>query len=166
MTAPSASRNRLLIVVLGALVVVSAVLVGLLGWQVVGDSHADAQRAAALDAARSGAKTVLSFDPAGVNAELAAARKVVSGQFATQFDQLADGVILPGTQKIGLATKGEVTRAAVIDAQPEQVDVLLFVRQTTSTRDQPQTQAVTNQVRVTMTKSDNGQWLISSMLPL
>jgi Mce-associated membrane protein len=166
-SAVTASRRRPtpLVIVLGVLVVLSAVGVGLLGWQAWTDHQAQRDRAEALDAARVGAGQVLTFDPANVNAQLAAARKIVSGTFAAQFDQLATAAIVPATQQDGLATKADVTRAAVVDSQPDQVDVLLFVRQTSSSKSQPQAQSVTNQVKLTMTRAE-GRWLISTMQPL
>lgn len=163
---PAPNRQRLLVIVLGALIVISAVVVGLLGWQAIGDAHDRSQRSEALNAARTGAPEVLSFDPTDVNTQLAAARKIVSGTFAAQFDQLATAVITPATQQAGLVTKAAVTRAAVIDAQAGQVDVLVFIKQSTSSKTQPQVQSVTNQVKMTMTRSDGGQWLISNMQPL
>jgi Mce-associated membrane protein len=155
-----------LVLVLGVLVALSAVGVGILLWQFIGDSRAAASKADALDAARTGTAEVLSFDPTGVNAQLAQARKVVSGAFAAQFEQLATAVIVPATQQIGLSTKAEVSRAAVIDATSSEVNVVEFVKQTTSSKQQPQAKSITNQVKVTMTKADDGRWLISTMQPL
>jgi Mce-associated membrane protein len=163
--ATASRRPKPLLIVLGALVVVSAVLVGLLTWQTIGDLRTQRDRTDALNAARTGMTEVLSYDPANVNAQLAGARKIMSVNFATQFDRMAASVIVPATKQVGLTTKADVIRAAVVDSQPDQADVLLFVKQVTSSNTQTQAQTVTNQVKVTMTKS-NGQWLISNMQPL
>jgi Mce-associated membrane protein len=163
---PAPSRPQTLIIALGVLIVVSAVVVGLLAWQSIGDAHTRVDRADALAAARTGATEVLSFDPANLNAQLATARKIVSGTFAAEFEQMSTAVITPATKQLGLTTKAEVIRAAVIDSQLDQADVLLFVKQTTSTKSQPQVKSVTNQMQVTMTKSDDGQWLVSNLQPL
>jgi Mce-associated membrane protein len=165
-TAPSSSRRpNLLPIVLAVLILASAIVVGLLGWRVHRDAQANQDQADALAAARTGVGLVLSFDPANLDAELASARKAVSGNFAAQFDQLATAVIVPATRQVGLTTKAEVTRAAVIETRADQVDVLALVRQATASKAQPTPQAATNQVKVTMTQAD-GKWLISNMEPL
>jgi Mce-associated membrane protein len=164
-TAPPQSRSNLLPIVLAVLILVSAIVVGLLGWRVHRDAQAKEDQAAALAAARTGVGLVLSFDPANLDAELASARRVVSGNFAAQFDQLATAVIVPATQQVGLTTKAEVTRLAVIESRPDQIDVLALVKQATSSKAEPTPQAATNQVKVTLTEAD-GKWLISNMEPL
>jgi Mce-associated membrane protein len=163
--ATASRRPKPLLIVLATLVVVSAVVVGLLTWQTIGDLRTQRDRTDALNAARTGITEVLSYSPANVNAQLASMRKIMSRDFAVQFDRMATAVIVPATQQVGLTTKADVIRSAVVDSQPGQADVLLFVKQVTSSNTQTQAQTVTNQVKVTMTKS-NGQWLISNMQPL
>ena len=55
-------------------------------------------------------------------------------------------------------------RAAVADMHPNSAVVLLFVHQTTSSKDKPDPVLSTNNVRVTLTKV-NGSWLIAKFEP-
>jgi Mce-associated membrane protein len=136
-----------------------------LGWQSISASRAQSAQNAALDAARTGTTQVLSYDSKTLDADLAKSRTLISGNFAAKFEDLANSVIVPAVRQQSLSTKANVVRAAVIDAQPEQVQALLFVNQTTTMSSQPAPRSATNQVRVTMTWSD-GHWLISDVQPL
>jgi Mce-associated membrane protein len=165
-TAPAGSpARRLLPIVLAALLVASAVAVALLGWGAYSESRAQRTQDAALAAARDNTTQVLSYNSTTLDADLARSRGLISGGFAAKFEELASTVIVPAVRQQSLSTKATVVRAAVIDAQPDQVRALLFVNQTTTVGGQPAPHNATNQVRVTMTWT-NGKWLISDMQPL
>jgi Mce-associated membrane protein len=159
------ARPVLVPIALAALALASLVAVAVLGWQSISASRAQSAQNAALDAARTGTTQVLSYDSKTLDADLAKSRTLISGNFAAKFEDLANSVIVPAVRQQSLSTKANVVRAAIIDAQPEQVQALLFVNQTTSMSSQPAPRSATNQVRVTMTWSD-GHWLISDVQPL
>jgi Mce-associated membrane protein len=160
---PARSWRRLPLV-LGIVLAVSAVAVGVLGWQAVGASRAQANQDAALAAARTEIPQVLSFSVSSLDADLARARGLVSGAFANQFNQLTGEVIGPAVKQQGITTKAKVLRTGIVDAQPGRVTVLMYVQQDTSGAGQPAHQAV-NQVEATMTEV-HGKWLISDMQAL
>jgi Mce-associated membrane protein len=157
--------RRILPVVLAVLVLGAGVGVALLGWRAISDSRAQDDREAALQAARVDIAQVLSYDSKTLDADLARSRSLLSGAFAAKFEDLASNVIVPASKAQSLTTKAEVVRAAVIDAQSDQVNALLFVNQTTTLGGQPAPHAAINQVKVTMTRQD-GRWLISDLQPL
>jgi len=159
--------GRAQLVPLGLIVLVglAVVLVAVLGWRAVSEARLRSSQDAALAAARADTEQVLSYSPRSVQADLAASRKLVSGDFAAKFDQLATQVILPATQSQGLSTKAKVVRAAVVDATADQAHLVLFVDQSTTAKDQTGAQTSSNQVGVTMTLT-GGQWLISDLQPL
>jgi Mce-associated membrane protein len=161
------SLGRAQLVPLGLIVLVglAVVLVAVLGWRAVSEARLRSSQDAALAAARADTEQVLSYSPRSVQADLAASRKLVSGDFAAKFDQLATQVILPATQSQGLSTKAKVVRAAVVDATADQAHLILFVDQSTTAKDQTGAQTSSNQVGVTMTLT-GGQWLISDLQPL
>jgi len=128
-------------------------------------TKAEMAQAAALDAARTRTAELLSYSTPTLDADLARSRGLISGGFAAKFEELAGSVIVPAVRQQSLSTKATVVRAAVIDAQSDQVRALLFVNQTTTMGDQPAPRNATNQVKVTMTWAD-GKWLISDMQPL
>lgn len=164
----SSTQGRVLPIVLAALCVVAAVVVGLLSWQAIAASQAKTASDQALDAARTRSVFVLSYAPATVDSDIAKAREQLSGTFAVQFDQLVNSVVLPATKQQGLASKVDVTHAALIEPLPDPLDhadVLLFMHQVVSSTNQPP-QEGTIQVKVTVTKTPDGQWLISSLQPI
>lgn len=158
-------RPWLIPTVLGVLVAVVAVAVGVFGWQSYSDSQARQSKEEALGAARTATTQVLSYNASTLDADVAKSRKLVSGGFAVSFEQLVSTVMQPVVKQAGLSNKAAVARAAVIDARPDQVETLLFVKQTSTAPSQPQPTTVMNQIKVTVTKAD-GQWLISNMQPL
>jgi Mce-associated membrane protein len=162
---PPAVR-RLVPIVLAVLVLAAAVGVGLLGWQAMRAADAERAAAEALDAARTSTGQALSFDSKTIDADLARSRAVVSGAFAAQFEQRVNEVIMPAVRQQAVTTKAEVVRAALIGVRPGQVDALLFVDQTTTTSARPQPQRTPVQIRVTMTRTDDGRWLLSDLQPL
>ena len=159
------SRRMLVPAVLAALALGSAIAVGVLGWQAYSDARSQRAQAAALEAAKAGTVQVLSYDSKTLDADLARSRTLISGAFASKFEELAGSVIEPAVKQQNLGTKATVARSAVIDAQPDQVRALLFVNQTTTVGSDPAPHTASNQVRVTMTWTD-GHWLISDMQPL
>ncbi len=64
-----------------------------------------------------------------------------------------------------MKTTARVTGAAVSELHPDSAVVLVFVDQTTTTKDSPQPALVVSNVRVTMTRI-NGQWLITKFNPM
>ena len=157
-------RQTWRIIALGFLIVISLVGVSVLAWLAIDDAHDRSDRAAALAAARTNVTEVLNLDPAKVNEQLATAQKLVSGSFAAQFAQLAT-VIRPAAARIGLTITAEVRNAAIVDSQPDQADILMFVKQSASATSQPAIPRMTP-LEVTMTKSESGKWLISGLREL
>jgi Mce-associated membrane protein len=100
-----------------------------------------------------------------VDADIAKAREQLSGTFAAQFDQLVNSVVLPATKQQGLASKVDVTHSAMMESHPDHADVLLLMHQVVSSNAQAP-QEGTIQVKVTVTKTPDGQWLISNLQPI
>jgi Mce-associated membrane protein len=101
-----------------------------------------------------------------LDADLARARTLITGAFAAQFEQTARNVIVPASRDQSFTVTAEVARAALVDIQPDRVDMLLFVDQTVRASTQPQPQRQTLQLAVSMTKDADGPWLISDVNPL
>jgi Mce-associated membrane protein len=163
-----AGFGRTLPLVLGALCVVMAVVVGILIILTVSGPSSAKADAAAVEAARTKAPLVLSYAPATVDQDIATARQQLSGTFAQQFDQLVNQVVLPATKQQGLSSKTDVTHVALMESQPQQSDardVLIFMHQTVSATGQPPQEGVI-QVKVTVTKNAEGQWLVSNLQPI
>ena len=155
-------KGRALPIVLAALCVVAAVVVGLLGWQAIAVARANRDAQQALDSARTRSVLVLSYAPATVDADIAKAREQLAGTFAAEFEQLVNAVVIPATKQQGLASKVEVTHSALLESYPDRADVLLLMHQVVTGDKQPQ-QEGNLQVKVTVTKAPDNRWLITNL---
>jgi Mce-associated membrane protein len=160
-----AKRPRLLLA-LAALLVIAVVAVGVLTWRTNTAGRLISAKADAVAAARIVVPEVLSYNTKDVDAQVARSRSLVSGAFAARFLGLLDQVVNPAVKGQGMVTKAEVVRcAATEDAAPENVVVLMFVRQTTTLGKADQPAVGINGFKVTMSHA-NGKWLISNILPV
>jgi len=101
-----------------------------------------------------------------LDTDLTRAYALVSGGFATRYNELATTLLVPAVKQGNLSSKATVPQAALLDAQPGQVRVLLYLSQDTSRPGQTQPRTVGAALRATMTKSGDGRWLISDLQPL
>ncbi|MCG7592486.1 twin-arginine translocation pathway signal [Mycobacterium sp. PSTR-4-N] len=118
----------------------------------------------ALAAAQEGAVALLSYAPASLDQDLATARSHLTGDFLTYFSQFADQILIPAAKEKDVHASATVVRAAVMDAHPDSAHVLLFINQTTTSRDNPTSAQAASSVNVGLTKVD-GTWRISSFDP-
>ncbi len=162
----SPTGRRLVPIALAVLVIASTVGVGLLGWQSIRAGDAEQNGVAALDAARTRMSVAFSYDSKTLDADLARGREQLTGNFAAQFEQTASKVIVPASRQQAIASTAEVSRAALMNAQEDRAEVLVYLIQTTSTASQPTPQRGVVQIKVTMTRTADNQWLISEVQPL
>jgi Mce-associated membrane protein len=64
-----------------------------------------------------------------------------------------------------ITQKAAVIRAAVSEMHPDSAAVLVFLNQTTTSKDKPQPLITASSVRITLMKV-SGSWLISKLDPL
>lgn len=121
--------------------------------------------AAARAAASADIRQILSYDYRRIGADLARARADTTGEFRGEFGLLASQLIGPAATQQRTVTRASVPDAAVISATPDQVVVLLFVDQVTTSKPQPQPQRADSQVRVTMQRV-GGRWLVAQFQAL
>jgi Mce-associated membrane protein len=140
----------------------AAVSLGLRAGQ---DDAVAAARTAALAAARTEIRQILSYDYRRIGADLARARGDTTGEFRGEFQLLASQLIRPAATAQHTITWATVPGAAVVSATPDRVVVLLFIDQDTASRAAPQPQQVGSQVRVTMQRVA-GRWLIAQFRAL
>lgn len=161
---PSAKRLAALLVVL---VVASLALVGsLMHFYYLPDHRADAAAAkAAVSAASDGTVAVLSYSPDTLDRDFSSAKSHLTGDFLSYYDQFTQQIIVPAAKEKSLKTTAVVLRGAVSTMRPDSATVLLFVNQTTQSKDRPEPTVASSSVSVTLTKA-NGKWLISSFKPV
>ncbi|KAA0084790.1 twin-arginine translocation pathway signal [Mycolicibacterium sp. P9-64] len=126
-------------------------------------TFADGRSVAA--AAEGATVALLSYKPESLDADMAAAKAHLTGEFLTYYSQFSDEIAAPAAKQKGIVTTAAVVRSAVADLQPTKASVLLFVNQTTTSRERPEPSQTASSVMVTMTEVA-GRWLISSFDPV
>lgn len=121
-----------------------------------------AQRA--IRAASDGAVASLSYSPDSMNRDFANAKSHLTGKFLTYYDKFTSQIVTPMVQQKHLTQTATVVRAAVSELHPDSAVVLVFLNETTSSKDKPQPLITPSSVRITLTKA-NGSWLISQLDP-
>jgi Mce-associated membrane protein len=119
---------------------------------------------AAIKAASDGAVALLSYSPETLDNDVAAGKSHLTGELLRYFTGFSQYFVAPAVRQQRVKASASVLRAAVADMHPNSAVVLLFVHQTTSSKDKPDPVLSTNSVRVTLTKV-NGSWLIAKFEP-
>jgi Mce-associated membrane protein len=125
----------------------------------------DAAASAAVRAASDGTVALLSYQPDSVDTDLAAAKAHLTGEFLTYYGKFSDEILLPAAKERAVSTEASVVRAADAEIHPDTAKVLLFVNQTTTSRERPDAAQTASSVMVSLAKVD-GRWLISAFDPL
>jgi Mce-associated membrane protein len=119
---------------------------------------------AAIKAASDGTVALLSYSPETLDNDLAAGKSHMTGELLRYFTGFSQYFVAPAVRQQGIKASASVLRAAVADMHPNSAVVLVFVHQTTTSKDRPDPVLSTSSVRVTLTKV-NGSWLIAKFEP-
>ncbi|MCR1785133.1 hypothetical protein KVF89_21520 [Nocardioides carbamazepini] len=127
-------------------------------------------RADALAAAKERVPTLLGYDAATLDADLAAAADQTTGDFRTDYGRILEEVVRPTATERGISTTAAVNAAGVVRGNSDQVVVLLFLTQTTNaTRGENGGKGGTSvsgsRVEVTMAR-DGDRWRIAGLKPV
>lgn len=153
------------VAVLTVLVAGSGVAAGILDTHAADQTATQRERDAAVAAAVTEIPQILSYNYKTLSADLARASADTTGQFSGQFGVLASQLIGPNAVKQKTVTKAVVPVAAALDSSGDQVTVLVFVDQSTTSKQQPKAQKNGSQLRVTMQKV-HGRWLVGQFTAL
>jgi Mce-associated membrane protein len=124
----------------------------------------DAAAQRAIRAASDGAVASLSYSPDSMDRDFAAAKLHLTGDFLAYYDKFTKGLVTPMVQQKQIAQTATVVRAAVSELHSDSSVVLVFLNETTRSKDKPEPLTTPSAVRITLTKV-NGSWLISKMDP-
>ncbi len=119
-------------------------------------------------AARAGADgtvALLSYSYDSLDKDFANARKHLTGDFLSYFDQFSQQTVAPMAKQKSMKTTAKVTGAAVSELHPDSAVVLVFVDQVTTTKDSPQPSVAVSSVLVRMTRVGD-KWLITKFSPV
>ncbi|OBF18771.1 twin-arginine translocation pathway signal [Mycobacterium kubicae] len=165
--AKALSSGRVLIALVTLSVVGSLALLGsLLYFTYLPDRKVDAAAAkVAIAAASEGTVAVLSYSPETLDRDFSSARSRLTGDFLSYYDQFTQQIVAPAAKMKSVKTTAVVLRAALSEFHPDSAVVLLFVNQTTQSKDRPEPTLTSSSVEVKLTKADD-KWLISSFNPI
>lgn len=118
-----------------------------------------------IDAASEGSVALLSYAPDSLDKDFADARSRLTGDFLTYYSEFADKFVAPAAKQKDIRATATVVRAAPITVQADTAEVLVYLNQATTSRDNPEPAQAASAVKVGLTKLD-GKWLISSFNPI
>jgi Mce-associated membrane protein len=119
---------------------------------------------AVVSAASSGTVAMLSYSSDTLDQDFASAKSHLGGDFLSYYDNFTQTIIAPAAKQKSLKTTARVVTAAVSELRGNSAVVLLFVNQTTISRENPKPSVATSSVLVNMTRVD-GKWLITKFSP-
>lgn len=125
----------------------------------------DAAVESAVKAASDGTVALLSYSPESLDQDFATAKSKLTGSFLSYYTQFTEQIVAPAAKQKSVKTQAAVVRAALAEIHPDRAVVLVFINQTTQSKDRPDASFVNSAVRVTMQKIDGG-WLISAFDPV
>ncbi|MDT5227638.1 MAG: Mce-associated rane protein [Mycobacterium sp.] len=125
----------------------------------------DAAGQRAIHAASDGAVATLSYSSENMDGDFARARSHLTGDFLAYYDKFTKEIVIPTVQQKHLRQTATVVRAAVSELESKSAVVLVFLNETTLSKDKPQPLITPSSVRITLTKVD-GSWLISKLDPV
>lgn len=124
----------------------------------------DAAGRQAIRAASDGAVASLSYSADNLDRDFANAKSHLTGDFLAYYNKFTQQIVAPMVQQKHITQTAGVVRAAISELHPDSAVVLVFLNQTTTSKDKPGPLATASSVRVTLTKA-NGSWLISKFDP-
>lgn len=169
---PATGRNvavhvKLIPAILVLLLLVSS---GLAGWLYFSQYRPDTQtgEAAATSAATAageGMAALLSYKSKTLDQDLTAAKSHLSGDFLNDYEARVRDVVVPAVKGKDVTTTAQVVGTAVSELHPDSAVVLVFIDQTTVSKDRPDPAMWASSVLVSLTKAD-GKWLITKFEPV
>jgi Mce-associated membrane protein len=124
----------------------------------------DAAAQRAIRAASDGAAASLSYSSDSMARDFANAKSHLTGEFLAYYDKFTKDIVTPMVQQKHITQTASVVRAAVSELHPDTAVVLVFLNETTTSKDKREPLTTPSSVRITLTKV-NGSWLISKLDP-
>jgi Mce-associated membrane protein len=160
-------KRLLLPIVLALLLVGSA---GLASWAYLTQFRPDQQTNAAvaaetIKAASDGTVALLSYTPETLDKDFATAKAHLTGDFLDYYTKFTTDVVTPAAKQKSVKTSAAVVRAAVAELKPDSAMVLVFLNQSTTSKENVDGSFTASAVKVGLTKV-NDAWLISAFDPV
>lgn len=118
-----------------------------------------------VSAASDGTVALLSYSPESLDKDFAAAKSHLAGDFLSYYNQFTQEIVAPAAKQKSLKTTAHVMGAAVQELHPDSAVVLVFVDQSTTSKDKPDPSMASSNVLVSLTRV-NEHWLITKFDPI
>jgi Mce-associated membrane protein len=125
----------------------------------------DAAAHRAVQAASDGAIASLSYSTDTLDRDFANAKSHLTGEFLAYYDTFTKQIVTQAVMDKHITQTVAVVRAAVSELHPNSAVVLVFLNETTTSKDKQQPLITPSSVRMTLTKV-SGSWLISKLDPV
>lgn len=116
-------------------------------------------------AASDGTVALLSYSPESLDKDVANAKSYLSGDFLSEYTKRIEQTVAPATKQKSLTTTAHVVGAAVSELHQNSAVVLVFVDQSTTSKDRPDPSMWASSVLVGLSRI-NGKWLITKFDPV
>jgi Mce-associated membrane protein len=131
-----------------------------------GDQKVDqAVAAQVIQSASDGAVALLSYTPETLDQDFSKAKSRLTGDFLNYYTQFTQEIVTPAAKQKSVKTSAAVVRSALSKLEPTSAEVLLFINQSTVSKENPDGSFTASSVKVEMTKVGD-DWLISSFDPV
>ena len=120
---------------------------------------------AVVSAASDGTVALLSYSPESLDKDFTAAKSHLSGDFLAYYSQFTEQIVAPAAREKSLKTTAHVMGAAASELHPDSAVVLVFVDQSTTSKDRPDPSMSSSSVLVSVTRV-KGNWLITKFDPV
>jgi Mce-associated membrane protein len=120
---------------------------------------------AVVRAASDGTVALLSYSPESLDKDFATAKSHLSGDFLSYYTQFTDQIVAPAAKEKSLKTTAHIMGAGVQELHADSAVVLVYVDQSTTSKDRPDPTLSASTVLVSMNRI-NGSWLITKFDPV
>ncbi|MFF3572713.1 hypothetical protein ACFYXQ_33585 [Nocardia jiangxiensis] len=159
-------RRKTLVLTPLALVTIGLIAaVTVLGVRIHDNDDVQAAKGAALAAAVTNVPKILSYRADSADNDLESAANLLTGDFKNRFQTLVKDTIIPAAKQHQTVTNATVAAKSVVDGTSDAVTVLLFIDQSTTSKDAPAPRLDASRVRIHMDRIGD-RWLISGLEPV
>jgi Mce-associated membrane protein len=166
----STTRRAIVTAILAVVALAVLVTAAILGLQYRDATRTDDARTAAMAAAEKAAPVIFSYDYRHLDQDFAKAEAFLTGSFRDQYTKTTQTVVKPTALQyqgvvqavVAKPADGGAPAVSVVSASPDQVVVLAFIDQSTTSTRVNGTQVDQNRVLLTLTNTPHG-WLVSAV---
>ena len=149
----------------GVLVAASLVVGGFFGYRYWDQERAEKSRTEVVDVAGRSVAAMFTYDYNTVDKELPKAADALTPKFRDDYLKLITQAIAPGAKDKQLTVRATTQASGVIKADRGHAEVLLFLNQITTSKENAQGTSTGSRVRVTLDKSGD-HWLVDAVTPV